>query len=306
MSTWVIPYIDQPVAFWQDLHAQFGPFIEEVYFPIPGEGLGTGRAPQPHALTEAFLRDAPFHKSVLVNPIVLPLPVDRIGPLICDVLSELYADYGIQRVVVSNLTLAHMVRERLPHYRITASVLMGIATPAQALMVRDAVDVIVPDTRLIRDLRRLQCLRAAFTGELRLIVNEACLGGCPYRTQHFFEMGYGDWFPESLCGPLLDAQPWLRLTGAWILPQHLKIYEGLYDSLKLAGRVTLRDPKDYVRVLDAYIHNRFALPSEIGGGPASVLDAITVSDEWFEYTLTCDKNCSTCPVCKTYFERSFT
>jgi hypothetical protein len=112
------------------------------------------------------------------------------------------------------------------------------------------------------------------------MVNEACLGGCPYRTQHFFERGHGDWFPESLCGPLLEVQPWLRLTGAWILPQHLRFYEGVYDRLKLAGRVTLQDPQKYVAVLGAYVNRRSMTPDAIGGGPASVLQAATISDEF--------------------------
>jgi hypothetical protein len=140
MSTWVIPHIDQPIVFWQDLFTQFGPHIQEVYFPMPGQGLGTGRAQQPHEFTETFLQSAPFDKSVLVNPIVLPLPVEQI----CDALNELHDEYGVCRVVASSPTLARMVRERLPQYQITASVLMGIATPVQALMVADVVDVIVP------------------------------------------------------------------------------------------------------------------------------------------------------------------
>lgn len=301
MSTWVIPYSDQPITFWQDLHTRLGTHVKEVYFPLSGQQWGTGRAPQPDAFTGAFLQDAPFAKSVLVNPLVLPRPVDEIGPLICEALGALHADYGVNSVVVSSPTLARMIRERLPHYRIAASVLMGIATPAQALMIADVVDVIVPDTRLVRDLPGLQRLRAAFAGELRLIVNEACLPGCPYRTQHFYEMGYGDWFPESLCGPLLDQQPWLRLTGAWILPQYLHYYDGLYDTLKLAGRVTLRDPIQYQRVLSAYIHRHPLTPDAIGGGPASVLEPIDIPDHLFKHLLTCDKRCDTCTICRHFY-----
>jgi hypothetical protein len=304
MSTWVIPYIDQDLDFWQQVAGRFGPVIEEVYFPLPEHVARSGRNLQPSVHLEEFLRSAPLPKSVLVNPIVLSRPVEEIGPRVMAMLQQLHDDYGVQKVVVANLTLARLIREVLPFFTITASVLMGISTPAQALVARDVVDVIVPDTRLARDKAGLQRLREAVTGRICLIVNESCIPGCLYRMQHFYEMGYGDWFPESLCGPMLEAHPWLRLTGAWILPRHLHHYDGLADHLKLAGRVTLRNPDDYFRVLGAYVHRQDILPCDIGGGPASVLEPIDIPDDLFEFTFTCDKNCHRCSVCQNYYERA--
>jgi hypothetical protein len=147
-------------------------------------------------------------------------------------------------------------------------------------------------------------LRAAFAAEIRLIVNEACLPGCLYRTQHFYEMGYSPDYPQSLCQALLHEHPWLRLTGAWILPRHLAYYDGLVDSLKLAGRVTLRDPGRYLEVLGAYVNREPILPRDIGGGPASPLEAIDVSDEWFEFVLHCDRQCHVCCVCRDQYAQA--
>jgi hypothetical protein len=303
MSTWVIPYVDQDITFWNDLAGRFGPHIKEVYFPISSQLIGSGRSPQPDARTITFLRDAPLAKSVLVNPIALPGPIEAVGPPIIAELKRLYELYGVSSVVVTNLALARLIRDQLPIFSITASVLMSIYSPAQALVAKDLVDVIVPDNRLLRDLNGLKRLRASFSGQIRLMVNEACIPGCLYRTQHFFEMGYGDWFPQSLCSQMLAEFPWLRLTGAWILPRHLRFYDGLYDGLKLAGRVTLRDPQRYFDVLGAYIHRADLLPCDIGGGPASVLEQIDIPDDLFEYTLTCNKDCPTCSICKSYYER---
>lgn len=304
MSTWVIPYVDQDLSFWQQVVSQFGPVIKEVYFPLPERIARSGRNPQPAEHMTEFLRDVPLPKSVLVNPIILSRPIDEVGPQVLPVLRQLHGEYGVQNVVVANLALARLIRETLPFFTITASILMGISTPAQALVARDVVDVLVPDTRLLRDKAGLQRLRQAFPRRICLIVNESCIPGCLYRTQHFYEMGYGDWFPESLCGPMLEAHPWLRLTGAWILPRHLHHYDGLYDYLKLAGRVTLRNPDDYFRVLGAYVHRQDILPCDIGGGPASVLDPIDITDEFFEFTFTCDKNCHQCSMCQNYYERA--
>jgi hypothetical protein len=304
VSRWIIPYVDQDLSFWQEIADRFGEQVQEVYFPLPGGRIASGRGPQPDRQLETFLRRAPLPKAVLLNPIVLSRPVQEIAPLALDALKRLRDDYGVQSTTVASLALAGHIRAALPEFTISASVLVGIARPAQALMAQDCVDAITADNSLVRDLEGLRRLRRAFSGELRLIVNEACIPGCPYRTQHFYEMGYGDFFPASLCQPMLAARPWLRLTGAWILPRHLACYDGLYDSLKLAGRVTLRDRARYLAVLDAYVHRKPILPRDIGGGPASLLEAVDVPDELFEFILSCDKNCHSCSVCRDYYNRA--
>lgn len=301
MSRWVIPYVDQELDFWIEVRDRFGDQIREVYFPMPDRQFASGRSPQPQQFLVHFLRHAPLSKSVLLNPILLDQPVELVAPPALAALRHLRDEFGVQSVTVTNPTLARRIREALPDLFITASVLMGISTPLQVLMVQDVVDAISPDTKLLRDLAGLKRLRAAFSGEIRLLVNEACLPGCPFRIQHFYEMGYGSHYPQSLCEELLARHPWLRLTGAWVLPRHLRFYDGLYDSLKLAGRVTLRDPDRYFTVLGAYIRCEPILPTDIGGGPASPLDGVDASDEWFEFVLNCDKRCDHCSVCRDYY-----
>ncbi len=304
MSTWIIPYVDQPLDFWQEVDRCFGPQVREVYFPVPDRQLASGRPPQPEGWLGEFLQHAPLPKAVLVNPIVLPRPVEAMAPTILAILRHLEADYGLRSVTVTNPALARIIKESLPDWHVTASVLMGIASPTQAWLVGDGVDAITVDNRLVRDLMGLKRLRQAYSGELRLIVNEACLLGCPFRIQHFYEMGYSVGLPQSLCQDLLGRHPWLRLTGAWVLPRHLHHYDGLYDGLKLAGRVTLRDSNRYLKVLDAYLNRGPILPRDIGGGPASPLEAIDVSDEWFEFVLHCDKRCDVCSVCREQYEQA--
>jgi len=304
LNTWCIPYIDQPAAFWEEIATQFGDYIRAVYFPMPGGVIASGRPPQPERLMTAFLQYASLPKAVLVNPILLSQPVEHVAPQIIENLARLRDNYGVCDVTVSNPSLAKRIKTSLPGFKVTASILMGISTLAQLETIQEYVDVIVPDNRILRDLKSLKMLRKAFKGELRLIVNEACLPGCLYRVQHFYEMAYGGDFPESLCQPLLAEKPWLRLTSGWVLPQHLEYYAGLYDSLKIAGRVTLRDPIHYKQVLNAYIHRKHLLPCEIGAGPASVQDPIQLSDAMFKTILNCAKNCHGCKRCEQYYENA--
>jgi len=304
MNIWNIPYVDLAPPFWDEITAQFGEYIRSVYFPMQNGGVASGRPQQPDQFLNEFLNNSPLSKTVLVNPIIFPRPAEQMAPAVIAELMRLGDEHGVNRVTVSNLTLARLIKEALPNYKVGASILMGISTPAQVLMIQGCVDSIVLDNRLLRDLFGLQRIRRTYSGDICLIVNEACLPGCPYRTQHFYEMGYGRDFPQSLCQEILNEHPWLRLTGAWILPQHLVYYEGLYDSLKLAGRVTLRDQARYYQVLDAYIHRKKLLPRDIGGGPASILDHIDMPDKLFEKILHCEKNCFTCTVCRDYYERA--
>jgi hypothetical protein len=304
MSAWVIPYIDQEISFWQDIARQFGEQIHSVYMPLPGSIVASGRAPQPDQYVEVFLRDVPLKKTVLINPILLNRPAEEIAPKLLNALRFMQDEYGVGHVTLANLTLAQMIRKTLPEMKIAASTLMGISTVTQVLMAQDVIDTLIPDPRVLRDLPALERLRNAFRGQIRLIVNEACLPGCLFRVQHFYEMAYSEFYPQSLCRSLLMQQPWLRLIGGWILPQHLKFYDGLYDSLKLAGRVTLKDPERYRQVLGAYIRRSPLTPREIGGGPASVVEDLDISETWFEQTLRCSKECTNCSICQDYYEQA--
>ena len=134
------------------------------------------------------------------------------------------------------------------------------------------------------------------------MVNESCLTSCVLRTQHFYEMSNPDIaYPGSLCKNLLDQKPWLRLTGGWILPQHLFLFNGLYDEIKLSGRVSLQQPDLYFKVFDSFLHEKKLLPNEIGGGPASVNLPVDIGVEFYKYTLECKKNCATCSICADYW-----
>lgn len=281
-----------------------GEHIREVYLPLPRAIVGSGRPVQDEEHRDNFLRGSPFPVSIVVNPITLPRPVDDMaGPVISE-LERLDKEFGLAGVTVTNLLLAARIREKLPDLPLSASVLMDISQPNQAVMLKDICDTLVPSNRIMRNLPAIKKLRSAFSGRIRLLVNEACLPGCPYRVQHFHEMGGDFLFPHSLCDELLSNHPWMRLTGAWVLPQHLKFYSDLYDELKLAGRVTLQDPGRYRYVLEAYVRREPLSPHDIGGGPASVTRPMDITDDFFHRTSTCGYMCGECVYCREYWDKN--
>jgi hypothetical protein len=300
-NVWAIPYIDQPIDFWNQLHQELGEHIQEVYFPLPQGVIGSGRPIQPKKYLNTFLLNSPLRKSLLINPIILPQPVEDISPSIIDAISPLVSEFGIQSITVSNLLLGEKIKEQFPDLSLTASVLLDITQQNQLLMLNGVFDKIVPGSRVMRNVSALKNLRQAFEGKIRLIVNEGCLSGCPFRIQHFYEMGSDLPFPHSLCNHLLKEKPWLRLTGAWVLPQHLHLYEDAFDELKLAGRVSLRNPAYYILILKSYINRDTLFPNQIGGGPASVMHSIEITEEFYKKTLRCQHSHHKCTICKDYF-----
>ncbi|MFZ5516581.1 MAG: hypothetical protein ACOY90_08065 [Candidatus Zhuqueibacterota bacterium] len=300
-TIWVIPYIDQPLSFWKNLAEHYDRYIHEVYFPILMENVPSGRPMQPTHQLQEFLEASPFRLSVLINPVVFPRPVEEMTPAIIETLKNLCNSYRIQSVTLSNVTLAKNIRESIPRLRLTASVLMDIFSPNQLAMINGIFDTLVASSRIVRNLPALTLLRESFSGGIRLIVNEGCLPNCVFRTQHFYEMGSKLPYPQSLCLDMLSQKPWLRLTGSWILPQHLHLYNGLFDTLKLAGRVTLQNPSYYREVLDAYIFRSRRSPHRIGAGPASPRTPIEIGEEFFKQTLMCHKACHRCTVCEDYY-----
>jgi hypothetical protein len=299
---WRIPYVDQPIDFWHEIDARFGEHIREVYLPIPDDTIGTGRPRLPSDHLLEFLRAAPFELNVLINPILFKQPVETVGPNAVRILKQLLDEYRIASVTVSNLLLAEIIKKELPDLQLTASVLMDISTPYQARLLNGLFDALVPATRIMRDVEALGRLRKAFQGRICLMVNEGCLPGCPHRTQHFYDMCNTP-FSGQPCMGLLNKEPWLRLTGGWVLPQHLRFYDGLYDELKLSGRNDLQRREDYFRVLGAYVERKPLAANQIGVGPAGMLiQSAGIEDAFFEKTLHCSHDCTGCRICRDYFE----
>jgi hypothetical protein len=298
----VIPYIDQKIGFWEKLSEEYGKNIKEVYYPVTEVKIGTGRPKQPDKHLTSFLKSGIFPLSILINPLVLPRPTEEVATNILKILEFHIKHYHLSGVTTSSVSLAQIIKNTFPNLKLTASTLMEIYSNQQLVMLGDFFDTLVPSNRILRDIKALQIIKNHFKGKIRLMVNEACLSACVYRTQHFYEMSNPEiTYPRSLCNKLLEQKPWLRITGGWVLPQHLYLFDDLYDEIKLSGRVSLQKPEKYIRVLDSYIHKKDLFPHEIGGGPASVGLPIKIKTEFYQYTLSCAKNCSECTICQEYW-----
>src|SRR5512138_415353 len=57
---WVIPYVDQPLPFWEAIAEAHGDRIREVYFPLPGNLISSGEPTQPDGHLREFLASGLF------------------------------------------------------------------------------------------------------------------------------------------------------------------------------------------------------------------------------------------------------
>ena len=305
LATYSIPYVDQPLDFWEKIREKFQEHVKNVFFPIHPDIIGTGRPIQPSKHLTEFLESGLLPTSLLVNPIILPNKYEKLQKQILGNIENYISCYHIIGITVTNLDLAKDIRKNFPELELGASTLMEIRNQQQLVMIEDIFDVIVPSTQVIRSLQKLEALRSGFNGKIRILVNESCLPSCVYRTQHFFEMSSSSIsYPSSLCNSLLEEKPWLRLTGSWILPQHLYLLDGLFDEIKLSGRISLSNPDRYIHVLSAYLNRETIYPNEIGGGPAAVYLPLPITAEFYKTTLECEKNCTDCNICNGYWNKN--
>ena len=246
---WVLPYVDAPMEFWRNLDSSYRGRIKQVYLPLPGRLLPTGRPPQNEARVEKFLDESPFPISILINPIVLESSVEDSASIVTEALLRLRERRPIADITLASVLLAGKIREALPD------------VPAHGLRPHGYLQALTgaPDGGPLLHHRTLQSRRPGpprsrgpaqiLRGKDTADRQRGMLPDCAYRVQHFYEMASGRPGPASLCAESLSREPWRRLTGAWVLPPHLGLYEGLYDELKLSGRSTLRDTEKSERIL---------------------------------------------------------
>jgi len=297
-----IPYIDQPISFWEKLADRYQDRIAGVYLPPKNSRIATGRPPQPQEVLDELLSSSLFPLALLLNGPQDISTSKGSRRILLEEIDRLLTTNTIECAVLSNIDAAKFLRARFPDLKLTASVLMDVTTGEEAARLNGLFDALVPSSGVLRNGAALKEIRNSFKGKIRLLVNEGCLRNCPYREEHFREMASGKDDPSTPCESLLTQKPWLSLTGGWVLPQHLWIFEGLYDELKLSGRVTLRNPDRYLQVLEGYMQERFLSPHEIGAGPAAPRSPIWIGSRFFQDTVHCDGRCSECSYCQTYYE----
>lgn len=212
---------------------------------------------------------------------------------------------GIDGVIVSHPFLMELAREHT-NLRVVVSTICEVATARMALHYeRLGGHVIVPSMNVNMNMRDLTLMKESLSeATIRIMVNERCMGDCPYRRFHFDQIaphttntGPMDYFYMT-CMRMYLREPYLLLANNVIRPEDIHHYRAITDNFKIVGRIGTIE--DMVARIEAYSEERFdgnyvqLIISEYTGTlniPNRELDGL-IERKW-----TCEKVCEECRHC---------
>ncbi len=153
----------------------------------------------------------------------------------------------VESVTVSIPYLMELIQHHYPQLKIVASVLCHIDSVDQARFYQQlGVSEITMVQLFNRNFKFLKNFSQKLDCKLQLIVNNACLLGCPYRRYHaninahasssqWTQPGFD--YPTLCCTRARLAHPEELIKSPWIRPEDLHYYEEIgLDRFKLSGR----------------------------------------------------------------------
>lgn len=186
---------------------------------------------------------------------------ERVG----DTVDELASAYGVASVTTTSPLIARFLKDNFPGIEVRASVNLSIGTVEGMDYVKDVFDSFYAAREQNRDLAALRTLKAwcdEHGKKLYGLANSGCLNHCSAHVFHdnlvaheqeIATMDNGYAF-EGVCRKHLRENPTAILTRtSFIRPEDVGIYEGIFDGLKLATRVSPMP----IRILKAYTEGRY-------------------------------------------------
>lgn len=193
---------------------------------------------------------------------------------------EWLSNTGVERLTVANPYLIKLIKEINPKMEIHLSVLTHPDSVEKiGFFVEMGVNAVCLDWSILRDFEMIKKIRRAFPDLLIVIlVNDACLKGCPYMQYHDNLMSIAslperkEGYPHYCTYSCMDSyanDPTMFLQATFVVPQDLGLY---YDLLSPNVIFKLTDRN---RSTD-WIMNAFGAYASVDGYAGNVLDVITL------------------------------
>ena len=217
---------------------------------------------------------------------------------------------GIDTVIIAHPFLMNLAKENTS-LEVVASIICDINSVRGALYYENmGADIVVPSSSINYDIDLLRNIKKNLKrAQIKILVNEACLGNCPWRRfhqnalSHADRKGYDIDYARS-CTDLYTKNPYLMLTNNVIRPEDLKMYEGISNFFKLVGRTT--DNDTLLKMIHAYSTESFSgnLVEIVDKGFSEFIKLPNEQlDGLFEQKVNCIKNCQNCSKCKELYEK---
>lgn len=178
-----------------------------------------------------------------------------------DWIAEIKANY----ITVSIPFLIEFIHRYYPEFKLVVSVFSHVDSVDQALYYESLGAVEITIVQMYnRDFSFLSQFRNRITADLQIIVNNACLYGCPYRRYHANinshstmtgndNIGFDYPVVSCTCNRFNKPEEWIK--SPWIRPGDLHYYEEIgIDKFKISGRT--KTTAWLLKVIRAYADRR--------------------------------------------------
>lgn len=243
---------------------------------------------------------------------------------ICSIIDHILDTIGpLDTVTTTSLYIASIIKEKYPFIKVRASVNMKIGTIQGMEYLADLFDGYYIQRDYNRNIQYL-CELKKWTEKnrksLHLLANSGCMRHCSGQIFHDNLVSHEDaildthndeTFQSALCWNYYQKQEhWVNLLqSTWIRPEDIHHYQSLFDSVKLATRMTSRP----LTVVKAYLQENYhgnlldlLEPNHTPLLQQMYIDNKKFPEDWFQVTSTCNENCSDCGYCQKVFQNVLT
>lgn len=217
---------------------------------------------------------------------------------------------GVDTAIIAHPFIMNMAKENT-NLEVVASIICDINSVRGALYYEDmGADIVVPSSSVNYDLELLRNIKKNLRrAQIKLLVNEACLGNCPWRRFHQNALAHADRKGydvdyASNCTKMYHDKPYMMLTNNVVRPEDLQRYEGISNFFKLVGRTT--DDETLLKMIHAYSTGKYDgnLVEIVDKGFSKFINLPNDQlDGLFEQKENCIKNCQICDQCLTLYKR---
>ena len=311
-----------------------GESIHDVYFSWPGTASGRGSAGEDNPLLEnemqnrlldtlRTLRKAGITCALLLNgncygrESLARVFFEKIGSLIDFLKTEML----LSSITTSSPVIAKFLKQNFPKLECRASVNMEIGTTEGMDYLAEWFDGYYLQRELNRNLEKILELRTWCRQngkKLYALANSGCLNFCSARNFHDNLVAH-----ENEIRAMDNAYDFPGICRSWlrrgrnrehflsvcnfIRPEDIRLYEGCFDAVKLATRVS-RNP---LRIAAAYLNGTYtgnlpALlePDHTESFHPAILENSLLPPEFGERVLRCGHHCGRCSYCRDALEHA--
>ncbi len=214
---------------------------------------------------------------------------------------------GVDGIVVSHPFLLEEVAS-YTKMKIIVSTICEITTVRSALYYEAmGAEVIIPSMNVNYNLDVLRDMKKNLKeASLRIMVNEHCLGDCPWRRFHHSHYAHSNSEVDYHlhCKKVFMKYPERMLTNNVIRPEDIHNYFDITDDFKIVGRMVEMDV--LLKQIKAYEEQKYE-DNYVDLCDASLAPKIYIQNsglsDLFEHKNKCDKVCERCGYCKKLYDR---